>query len=147
MNGPELVEKVRSGFNYQNLTKLEQKAYWAEITRPKFYGMVGKWRMNNCSFRYTQEGGRSDIEEGAFGAVAPLICEYCGPVWGELESVCTHRGCGFENYWGPEPDEYEDFCPSCGRSECCGENEDPQLAFKVVNRYTQPIRLRAKVNQ
>jgi hypothetical protein len=107
--------------------------------------MVGKWRMNSCcSFRYTEEGGRSDIEEGTFGAVAPLICDHCGPVWGELESVCTHRGCGFDSYWGPEPDEYEDYCPSCGRSECCGENEDPQLAFKVVNRYTQSIR---RVNQ
>lgn len=71
---------------------------------------------------------RTCLEEGNFGAIAPLSC-YCGPVWGETEEVCRFRG----NYW--QPAEYEDRCPSCGRVGDIAENED-YSGFKVIRRYS-----------
>ena len=83
---------------------------------------------------------KRDLEEGDFGAIAPYICDNCGPMWDEPENVCTHRGCGFESYWGPEPDEYEDFCAGCGHGYCCGENDNGGQPFKILNRYKLSIK-------
>ena len=77
----------------------------------------------------TEDVRRTCLEEGDFGAIAPVIC-YCGKVWGEIEDVCTHR----QTMW--EPAEYEALCPSCGRMGDCSEHEDPDLNFKVIRRYS-----------
>jgi hypothetical protein len=74
---------------------------------------------------------RTCLEEGDFGAIAPVNCWHCGNVWGDIEDVQTSR----QTMW--EPAEYEPRCPSCGRLGDCGENEDYN-GFKVIRRYRIP---------
>ena len=98
-----------------------------------------------------EEIRRNDLYEGDFGAIAPFFCEYCferdqryakkrpgnqpiGTVWDEPEAKLTHKGCGFENFYGPEPDEYENICPVCGSLGTIYDNDTPDLSFKVTNR-------------
>ena len=99
-----------------------------------------KLTSRNLPSLLTEDARRTCLEEGDFGAISPYTCDKCGPVWEEPENVCTYRGCGFENYWGPEPAEYEDYCSSCGRSECCGENENGGQPFKILSRYKVSIK-------
>lgn len=89
---------------------------------------------------------RVAFHSGEFGAVAPYFCEGhcsrnghvtpCGPVWEEPESVCTYKGCGFDNYSGPEPDEYESVCPNCGGYDVF-EWEDHNMSFKSKRRVRE----------
>jgi len=79
----------------------------------------------------TESVRRTCLEEGDFGAIAPISC-FCGKVWGEVEGVCTYRG----SYW--QPPEYEARCPSCGRMGDCAENED-YSGFKIIRRYRRSL--------
>lgn len=93
---------------------------------------IGKWKASQRSFNFMLF--RAELGPDDFGCVAPHWCYHCGPIWEEPEEVCTHRGCGFDSYWGPEPDEYESQCPGCGRMEECGEVDDRNTPLKAVSR-------------
>ena len=75
----------------------------------------------------TESIRRTCLDEGDFGAIAPVNCWHCGKVWGEIEAVCIQR----QTYW--QPGEYEGRCPSCGRLGDCSENED-YAGFHVLGR-------------
>ena len=96
---------------------------------------MGKWLVGEKALNLT-----FDPVSSVFGKPAKWRCDYCGPI-GEPETVCTYKGCGFESHWGPEPAEYEDYCPSCNRSECCGENQDG-CKITVLKRYKATINRR-----
>lgn len=124
MTGPELVALVRGGVSFQTLNKADQKVYWDEITRPRFLRMVGAHRANDASFGLAV--ARRDIEEETFGHISKFMCDYCGPI-SEPEYRMTHR------QTMEQPEEGVECCPECG-TDNCGENQDPNLSFKVVSR-------------
>ena len=129
MTGAEIVAMVRGGMSWLELSPEDTKAYWAEIMRPKFLRMVGKWRANNCSFGMAFD--RSSIEDGTFGSVAPYWCDNCGPQWEAPEYHMTYR------QTLESPEEGEDYCQGCNCSECCGKNEEGHgTDIKQVRRYT-----------
>ena len=90
------------------------------------------YRLGCCSFTLTVD--RSAIE--GWGEVMRYACE-CG--WRgnhEPDLYCTQRETW--GYWGGTPAEYEYSCPACGGEEC-GENDDPDLSFKVTKRYRRTL--------
>ena len=71
---------------------------------------------------------RSDIPEGVFGHVAQWWCDYRKAPCGEPEYRRTHR------QTLESPEEGIEICPSCGREDGCGENQNNH-GMRVVNRY------------
>ena len=76
---------------------------------------------------------RSVLEEGDFGAVAPYVCDVCGPQWVGYTSHMHSRG----DWEGPG--EYTYTCDLCGHSEV-GEHTDPILSFTAMRRFTITLR-------
>jgi len=90
------------------------------------------YRLGCCSFTLTVD--RSAME--GWGEVMSYAC-VCG--WrgnNEPERYCTQRETW--GHWGGTPAEYEYSCPACGGEEC-GENDDPDLSFKVTKRYRRTL--------
>ena len=125
MTGAEIVAMVRGGMSWLELRPEEKKAYWAEIMRPKFLRMVGKWRANDCSFGLAFD--RGGIEEG-IGYISKYWCDHCGEACGEPEWHMTHRATR------EDPEDGYNACPSCGSDECGDNYQDHDL--KQVRRYT-----------
>jgi hypothetical protein len=127
---PACYQRVKAGFSYQDLTKDEQKAFFAWMMRPKFLRMVGAHRASDYSF--TLMSNRGEIEEGTFGHTASYWCQDCKGPCGEPEYHMTHRETW--GYDGGQPEEGVNLCPACG-SEECGDHDDPDLTLKLTNRY------------
>ena len=97
------------------------------------FRMLKGYRLGCCSFSLTVD--RSAME--GWGEVMRYAC-VCG--WRDnSEPRIAHTQKASWGVYGGDPDIYEYRCPDCG-SEECGENDDPNLSFKVTKRRKAIIR-------